>query len=240
MVELSYIVFIDYDFVFSFKAELLTDSLGDLCHTKASLRLDLVSPSTKLIPSTPLDPHIVQLSSKDFLKPIPDPPTLSSFEDDELHSDVQHKGIPSSCTGSMDSLSSSSGSERQVSFTTFGKAANSQQTSPKQRTDPNVTLTRTNSNGGLIFIDNVEHLDPLCSPPHSLRTSSLFDTISLPFDGPISLTSVDANGKPQQTQQQQQNDSTDEDSGIESIKRIKSTTPPLSTSTKITEQSTTY
>lgn len=219
-------------FIYLLKAEILTDSLGDLCHTKASLRLDLLSPSTKLIPSSPLDAHSVQLSAKEYLQPIHDPQPLSSFEDDEeIDTSVPHKKIPSSCTGSMDSLSSSSGSERQVSFTTFGKTATPQQTSPGQRIDPNITTTNST---GIVFIDNVEVMDPQNTPPNSLRNSSLFDTISLPFDGPISLTTVDSNGKPQQ---QQQSDSTDEDSGIESIMRNKSTTPPLLPSA--TEQKTT-
>lgn len=214
---------------------MLTDSLGDLCHTKASLRLNLLSSSTKLIPATPNKPLVQPATAEELLKPEQnaEQQSLSSFEEDEGNcGDQPRKGIPSSCTGSMDSLSSSSGSERQVSFTTFGKPTIAPtNTSPSghrgagDHTDSLLPRVGGNGSTGMIFIENVQLADdddvsPPTTPP-ALRSSSRLDTISLPFDtSSISLTTVESSGKPQ-------NDSTDEDSGIESIMRIKSTTPPL-------------
>lgn len=88
-----------------------------------------------------------------------------------------------SCTGSMDSLSSSSGSERQISFSTFGK-----------------------STSASLDDDRVNESD--------CKSEPVTDDEKL-RENPCP-TSMDID------QSTKQNDSTDEDSGIESIMRIAS------------------
>lgn len=94
-------------------------ALGELCHTKASLRLPLANAPP---PSAPM----VGNSKED--------------SDEELHkeSSDDNMALPTpSCTGSMDSLSSSSCSDRQMtSFTTFGK-----ETTPQSSLDETSRLS---------------------------------------------------------------------------------------------------
>lgn len=77
--------------------------MGDLCHTKGTLTLplDIIASNTKF--------DIDANNSNDDL----DNNSTHVFDDNILPTP--------SCTGSMDSLSSSSGSDRPISFTTFGK-----------------------------------------------------------------------------------------------------------------------
>ncbi|KAJ6646859.1 hypothetical protein Bhyg_02073, partial [Pseudolycoriella hygida] len=141
-------------------AELLSDSvtLGDLCHTKASLRLPLQN-----VPALMTDE------------------TKNLFNDESI--DQNNLILPTpSCTGSMDSLSSSSGSERQVSFSTFGKSK---------------SLSFDN--------DRINASD--CKSLMIAEEEKLNEN-----DGP----------KLENDRCTKQNDSTDEDSGIESIMRIAS------------------
>lgn len=142
---------------FSFQAELLSDSvtLGDLCHTKASLRLPLH--------------NVPALMTGE---------TKTNFLNDQS---IDHSNLilpTPSYTGSMDSLSSSSGSERQVSFSTFGKSVS---------LDDN----RINEND--------------CKSELVTDDDKLDECPNITLDGST-----------------KQNDSTDEDSGIESIMRIAS------------------
>lgn len=116
-------------------------------------------------------------------------------------SDLINAILPTpSCTGSMDSLSSSSCSERQLScFTTFGKTSHDQQ----QVDDRN----RLNESGDAVM------------PKPSLVL--IEDELRLTDDQTIGLTNVEdtqIGGK--KATSTKQNDSTDEDSGIESIMRI--------------------
>lgn len=122
------------------------------------------------------------------------------------HSDQINAILPTpSCTGSMDSLSSSSCSERQLSFTTFGKA--NHHTDQQQVDERN----RLNESGDAVL------------PKPSLVL--IEDDMRLTDDKTIGLTNtINADvalmvgGK--KTTSTKQNDSTDEDSGIESIMRI--------------------
>lgn len=85
--------------IFYLQAELLSESisLGELRHTKAKLRLPLnIVTVTSANDETVINP-IENKISDNYILPTP------------------------SCSGSMDSLSSSSGSERPISFSTFGK-----------------------------------------------------------------------------------------------------------------------
>ena len=134
--------------------------------------------------------------------------TNESFDNNSLlSSDIIHNNLvlpTPSCTGSMDSLSSSSGSERQVSFTTFGKSTNNSQ--HDDRINEHDILKPS-----LVLIENenildIEHLTEtqLISPIFSIVQNKHNRSES---EGPVTASS-------------KQNDSTDEDSGIESIMRI--------------------
>lgn len=147
--------------IFCLQAELLSDSvtLGDLCHTKASLRLPL---------------HNV-------------PALMTSEAKKNLLNDqsIDHNNlILPSCTGSMDSLSSSSGSERQVSFSTFGKSTSNSLDDDR--------------------INESDCKSELVADDEKLRENE------------CSIITLDND------RSTKQNDSTDEDSGIESIMRITS------------------
>lgn len=150
-----------------FQAELLSDSvtLGDLCHTKASLRLPLHN--------VPVPALITGETKK-----------ITNLLNDQS-SDHNNLILPTpSCTGSMDSLSSSSGSERQISFSTFGKSTS------VSLDDDRINESDCKSE---LVTDDEKQLDNEC---------------------PIIKLDNDRSTK--------QNDSTDEDSGIESIMRIAS------------------
>lgn len=101
------------------QAECLNDAgaLGELCHTKGSLRLPLVN--------APAVPTTTTTTSS---------PKEDSDEELRKESSDDHMGLPTpSCTGSMDSLSSSSCSDRQMP--TFTAAAFGKETSPQSSQD---------------------------------------------------------------------------------------------------------
>lgn len=104
--------------------------MGELCHTKGSLRLplELVSSTSSEVSDFMSDQCItkdkeaitIEITNDDD-ESLKQPKSLLDIEDDE-----SDKMIPTpSCTGSMDSLSSNSGSSTSErgppSFTTFGK-----------------------------------------------------------------------------------------------------------------------
>lgn len=108
-------------------------SMGELCHTKGSLRLPLeLMSSTSSEVSDFMSDHgntkeqeavTIEISNDDE-ESLKQPKSLVDIDDDE--SDKMILPTPS-CTGSMDSLSSNSGSSTSErgppSFTTFGKDA---------------------------------------------------------------------------------------------------------------------
>jgi hypothetical protein len=109
------------------QAELLSESpsLGDLCHAKNTLRLSLnlspgsEPPSHTETDETTLPPNITQI----LFANVDDDGATNTADASKLFDTI----LPTpSCTGSMDSLSSSSGSSdhRPPSFTTFGKKLN--------------------------------------------------------------------------------------------------------------------
>lgn len=139
-------------------------TLGDLCHTKASLRLPLHNVPVPVITG----------ETKKMINLLND----QSIDQNNLI-------LPTpSCTGSMDSLSSSSGSERQISFSTFGK-----------------------STSNSLDDDRINESD--------CKSESVIDD----EDGHENQCSIIKLNSDPSTKQ---NDSTDEDSGIESIMRIAS------------------
>lgn len=139
-------------------------TLGDLCHTKASLRLPLHN-----VPVPLLTGETKKIAN------------LLNDQSDDHHNLI----LPTpSCTGSMDSLSSSSGSERQISFSTFGK-------SKSVSLDDDDRINESDCKSELVTDDE------------QLRENEC----------PIKLNN---------DQSTKHNDSTDEDSGIESIMKIRS------------------
>lgn len=134
-------------------------TLGDLCHTKSSLRLPL---------------HNVPALITGETKKV-----ANLLNDQNDHNNLI---TTTSCTGSIDSLSSSSGSERQVSFSTFGKS---------------VSLSD----------DRINESD--CKSELTTDEEKLCEN---------QCTIIKMNND----RSTKQNDSTDEDSGIESIMRITS------------------
>lgn len=143
--------------------------LGELCHTKSTLRLPL-----KILPPT---------DSLTDIKP-------DSMKLDEPAA-VDRLILPTpSCTGSMDSISSSSGSERQVSFSTFGK----------------------NQNSLSINIEVNDNKRPICNTISVTNNEQVKPALILIENGPIEF--------PLGSDKIKQSDSTDEDSGIESIMKV--------------------
>lgn len=170
--------------LFAFQAEFLNDatSLGELCHTKASLRLPLINPPTTLIGGcTPLKEE-EEIHGED--------------QDQELEeSSDENQVLPTpSCTGSMDSLSSSSCSDRQMVSFTFGKEA------PQSSVDE----TSRVSNGRIVDINK---LTTLADPDSDHRVL---------VEGNGLLLSEKCGN---QRSRISDSTSTDEDSGIENISR---------------------
>lgn len=164
------------------QAELLSESLslGDLCHTKALLTLP--------IKSVPVDTVEINITPENQAATMEALESLSSSYADDKNPIIS---TTPSCTGSMDSLSSSSGSSerQQISFTTFGKR------------NP-------------IYEDNHLNEQDLIRPSLILtENENILDVVVV--DG--SATVIKSTKHDRSTKQ---NDSTDEDSGIESIMRI--------------------
>ena len=138
------------------QSDLLTESslmMGELCHTKGSLRLplELVSSTSSEVSDfmsdhgTTKDQETITIEITNDDESPKQPKSLLDIEDDE--SDKMILPTPS-CTGSMDSLSSNSGSSSSErgppSFTTFGKEIVSKENDTSGKTS-------------IIFIeDNVE------------------------------------------------------------------------------------
>lgn len=155
-------------------------SLGDLCHTKSSLRLPLKFDGP------------VQSADEDSM-----PLSVNAFRDMKPNHTIT-SSTPS-CTGSMDSLSSSSGgSDRQASFTTFGKKTNPISVDDRNHLNDMVDLNRP----PLVLIENENILD-------------IVDSATIKHNKKYERSAVTGS-----TAANKQNDSTDEDSGIESIMRI--------------------
>lgn len=135
---------------FLFKSDVLTDSpsMGELCHTKGLLRLplELVSSTSSEVSDFMSDgvtkEHeaiAIEITNDD--ESLQQPKSLLDNDDDE--SDKMILPTPS-CTGSMDSLSSNSGSSSErgpPSFTTFGKDSVAKESDVSGRTS-------------IIFIEN--------------------------------------------------------------------------------------
>lgn len=167
--------------------------LGELCHTKASLRLPLINPPPTLVSGcTPLKEEEEQLQGEDNEQELED-----SDEELRKESSDENMVLPTpSCTGSMDSLSSSSCSDRQMVSFTFGKVT------PQSSVDE----TCRNSHAGNRITD-INKLTTLRDPDSDHHVL------------------VDANGLllsekcGNQRSRISDSTSTDEDSGIENISR---------------------
>lgn len=213
-------------------AELLSESisLGDLCHTKASLRLPLnflpTATTTNGITAGLLDTDksVLPIDDEDAISSSSSAAALSNDvaadddgdDEDDIdeplpiqnhrnnNSDLINTILPTpSCTGSMDSLSSSSCSERQLSFTTFGKANHhNDQQQVDDRNRLNEIADTVQLKPSLVLIEDEMRL----SADQTIGLTNTAD-VALMFGGK-KITST------------KQNDSTDEDSGIESIMRI--------------------
>lgn len=162
-----------------------------MCHTKASLRLPLINPSPPLMSASAFlsgDDHDEENSDEDFRK----------------ESSEENAALPTpSCTGSMDSLSSSSCSDRQmVSFTTFGKVTPQSSVEEKERPE----------------VHNGEHGEEEAVNAELKLTNERDPT---PVTGAVlgATESRDALLDKCRHQGNRISDSTDEDSGIENISR---------------------
>lgn len=164
-------------------------SLGDLCHTKASLRLPL-----KQFPST-LEP--LNISDKTM---------LTSVKIDDLP--TSESALP---TLSMDSISTSSitSGDKPLSFSTFGKSWDS--AVPPADSTPDNLINSIDSDANL-------------TSPHDRESNHLDnDIVDVRIAAnPIETKTVKSNSKKLNDHRNttRQSDSTDEDSGIESIMRI--------------------
>lgn len=176
-IHLQFIAFNQYNI--SFQAEFLNDtvSLGELCHTKASLRLPLINAVPPVVSNCvsakeDSDEELPKESSSDENMVLPTP----------------------SCTGSMDSLSSSSCSDRQmISFTTFGKVT------PQSSLD-----------------------DSTSRYSHSANSADIIKLTTVASNGPevVAEEEEERSGSDKCGNQRGRiSDSTDEDSGIENISR---------------------
>lgn len=161
-----------------------------MCHTKASLRLPLNIPT----PSA-ANASTTNTIDDDFVNTLPNDVNSSSLTSDIAHNNLI---LPTpSCTGSMDSLSSSSGSDRHINFSTFGKSTSFDENNRINECDGLMKPAT------LILIENENILD-IDHTMTNITTTAV----------PMMMTIKGSNGSTKQS------DSTDEDSGIESIMRI--------------------
>uniref|UniRef100_A0A7G3AV89 Uncharacterized protein n=1 Tax=Lutzomyia longipalpis TaxID=7200 RepID=A0A7G3AV89_LUTLO len=155
-------------------------SLGDLCHQKPLLRLPLttVNVSTVGEGEDDVEEEVEKQKNAEIL---------------EEKTDGDNFILPTpSCTGSMDSLSSSSGSDRPMSFTTFGKTMHS------ESFEDSLTSSRDGSGDG----NNLPDGDMIVSREDLINE--------------VERRSQKVN----HDRSTRISDSTDEDSGIESVSRI--------------------
>ncbi|XP_055711317.1 uncharacterized protein LOC129806610 isoform X3 [Phlebotomus papatasi] len=154
-------------------------SLGDLCHQKPLLRLPLTTVNVSTMEDEGQEAGQEEEKNNEVN-------VETKVENDNFI-------LPTpSCTGSMDSLSSSSGSDRPMSFTTFGK------TTQSESFEDSLTSSRDGSGDG-----------------------------SNPTEGDVGIDREDLineverrNQKVSHERSTRISDSTDEDSGIESVSRI--------------------
>lgn len=171
---------------FPFQAEFLNDpvGLGELCHTKASLRLPLVNAVH------PISAAVNNLKHQQ----------QEDLSDEELRkeSSDDNMGLPTpSCTGSMDSLSSSSCSDRQMtSFTTFGKVT--PQSSLEETSHAKLTVSHDSGHGEADKEEEMVNGDKGQEGDEQ---------------------ELNGTGKENNSSSKRISDSTDEDSGIENISR---------------------
>uniref|UniRef100_A0A1B0CUQ2 Uncharacterized protein n=1 Tax=Lutzomyia longipalpis TaxID=7200 RepID=A0A1B0CUQ2_LUTLO len=155
-------------------------SLGDLCHQKPLLRLPLTTVNVSTVGEGEDDVEEVVEKQK-------------NAEILEEKTDGDNFILPTpSCTGSMDSLSSSSGSDRPMSFTTFGKTMHS------ESFEDSLTSSRDGSGDG----NNLPDGDMIVSREDLINE--------------VERRSQKVN----HDRSTRISDSTDEDSGIESVSRI--------------------
>jgi hypothetical protein len=191
------------------QAELLSESpsLGDLCHAKNTLRLSLnLSPGSEQPSTVDTDgtqstslPHITQVVFADDDDAANE--TTGVADSAKLFDTI----LPTpSCTGSMDSLSSSSGSSdhRPPSFTTFGKKLNNALISGGGGVNNSVS----DSDYGSMKIPSIVLIED-CEPQSD--------------DGILVVTKKYGVGnKMNRSTGARLSDSTDEDSGIENMTRL--------------------
>lgn len=163
------------------------ESLGELRHTKGLLRLPLMTPPITL-------PPLSSLHTKD-----------DSDEELRKESSDENNVLPTpSCTGSMDSLSSSSCSDRQMtSFTTFGKIT------PQSSLDDTSRFSHSGTGSSDIKLTLSNE-----SASHTVEEEDEEDE-----DGEAVDCGDDNMIKCGENTRSRVSDSTDEDSGIENISR---------------------
>ncbi|GAB0087992.1 hypothetical protein DMENIID0001_023660 [Sergentomyia squamirostris] len=157
-------------------------SLGDLCHQKPLLRLPLTTVSVSTMKEND--------DGKEERRE--DEKSVEIVEETKIESDNFILPTPS-CTGSMDSLSSSSGSDRPMSITTFGKNTQSgsfEDSLASSREGSGDGSHQNESEEAVIDRENLmNEVERRCQKIYHERSTRI-------------------------------SDSTDEDSGIESVSRI--------------------
>lgn len=215
--------------------------MGDLCHTKSSLRLPLNIFPAAVVPTN---------SDKSC------PNSIVSVESEDRLPSTDSMLMQSSCTGSIDSLSSSSTSsaERQLSFTTFGKKSLNQST--VETASEATTLSKDsdiNAEQESQQRHRIENTDPATDQTENLNYQSDMRTATIDLienetnlinkqdDSNTLIVNGNANNTEgndvdkiilnygtnklscnvnERNESTRQNDSTDEDSGIESVMRM--------------------
>ncbi|CAO1408042.1 unnamed protein product [Diamesa tonsa] len=188
-------------------ADIITDSppsLGELCHTKGSLRLplEMVSNTSSEVSEITKEADVsIQITNDDENAK---PRELDDDEGSDKLSDAQFNNniLPTpSCTGSMDSLSSSSASssDRPPSFTTFGKAN-------KSTIDENRTA--------IVFIED-EIATTLIERQKNIKNIEKAIKTEVKADKYLSNKHILSVGSTRLS------DSTDEDSGFENLRLAK-------------------
>lgn len=183
------------DGIILLQAEFLHDpvALGELCHTKATLRLPLAHAPP---PTAPMAGDSKGDSDEELPK---------ESADDNM-------ALPTpSCTGSMDSLSSSSCSDRQMtSFTTFGKGT------PLSSLDETVRLSMITTGAEVKL--TVSHDSGHGDGHDDYEEEEEESGVLMVGNGGI-VTALEGDRDAEKLGNKRISDSTDEDSGIENISR---------------------
>jgi hypothetical protein len=185
--------------------------LGDLCHAKSTLRLSLnINPSSET-PATEtsdnVDTHILPNITQLIFTNDTTPPPISTLTADPIDDSIKlfDSILPTpSCTGSLDSLSSSSGSSdhRPPSFTTFGKKQNI-----------NHFLSSNNQNSQNNTTNEIEYMTT------KIPSIVLIEDCEQQTNDVVLMHKY-ANNKMNRSTGARLSDSTDEDSGIENMSRL--------------------